>query len=98
MAFPIHRLRRLRRTAALRALVQETTLTTQSLIYPMFVCPGEKIKDEIRSMPGNFRWSVDLLVDECKAISESGIPGVILFGIPESKDATGSGAYDPQGI
>jgi porphobilinogen synthase len=98
MAFPIHRLRRLRRTAALRALVQETTLTTQSLIYPMFVCPGEKIKDAIRSMPGNFRWSVDLLVDECKAILELGIPGVILFGIPEGKDAMGSGAYDPQGI
>jgi len=98
MAFPTHRLRRLRRTPELRALVQETTLTTKSLVYPMFVCPGEKVKDEIRSMPGNFRWSVDLLVEECKAVAELGIPGVIFFGIPDTKDAVGSGAYDPQGI
>jgi len=62
------------------------------------VCPGSKVKDEIKSMPGNYRWSVDLLVDECKSVHDLGIPAVILFGIPESKDEVGSGAYDPDGI
>jgi len=98
MPFPTHRPRRLRRTEALRGLVRETVLSTSSLIYPMFVCPGRKVKDEILSMPGNYRWSVDLLVDECKAVSDLGIPAVILFGIPEKKDDVGSGAYDPKGI
>jgi porphobilinogen synthase len=64
----------------------------------LFVCPGSKVKDEIKSMPGNYRWSVDLLVDECKSAYDLGIPAVILFGIPESKDDVGSGAYDPDGI
>jgi porphobilinogen synthase len=67
-------------------------------VYPLFVCPGSKVKDEIKSMPGNYRWSVDLLVDECKSVHDLGIPAVILFGIPESKDEVGSGAYDPNGI
>ncbi len=98
MPFPVHRLRRLRRTEALRALVQETRLTTHSLVYPLFVCPGAKVKDEIKSMPGNFRWSVDLLVEECKLAFDAGIPAVILFGIPEKKDEVASGAYDPDGI
>jgi porphobilinogen synthase len=98
MAFPIHRPRRLRRTEALRTLVRETRLTTRSLVYPLFVCPGSKVKDEIKSMPGNFRWSVDLLVEECKSAFDAGIPAVILFGIPESKDEVASGAYDPEGI
>ena len=98
MAFPIHRPRRLRRTEALRTLVRETRLTTRSLVYPLFVCPGSRVKDEIKSMPGNFRWSVDLLVEECKSAFDLGIPAVILFGIPESKDEVGSGAYDPDGI
>ena len=98
MPFPVHRLRRLRRNDALRGLVRETTLTTQSLIYPLFVCPGSGVKSEIQSMPGNYRWSVDLLAGECKAVLDAGIPGVILFGIPERKDAEGSGAYDPEGI
>jgi porphobilinogen synthase len=98
MSFPIHRPRRLRRTEALRGLVRETALSTASLVYPMFVCPGSKVKDEISSMPGNFRWSVDLLVEECKAVADLGIPAVILFGIPESKDEVGSGAYDADGI
>src|SRR5579863_6447579 len=98
MPFPTHRPRRLRRTEALRGLVRETALSTRALVYPMFVCPGRKVKDEILSMPGNYRWSVDLLVDECKAISDLGIPAVILFGIPEKKDEVGSGAYDPKGI
>jgi porphobilinogen synthase len=98
MAFPVHRPRRLRRTEVLRTLVRETTLSVRSLIYPLFVCPGSKVKNEISSMPGNYRWSVDRLVEECRAVAEAGIPGVILFGIPESKDEAGSGAYDPDGI
>ncbi len=98
MTFPTHRPRRLRRTEALRDLVRETALSIRSLVYPLFVCPGSKIKDEIHSMPGNYRWSVDLLVDEAKRAHDLGIPAVILFGIPESKDEVGSGAYDPEGI
>jgi len=98
MSFPIHRLRRLRRTETLRSLVRESQLSARSLVYPLFVCPGSKVKDEIKSMPGNYRWSVDLLVDECKSAYDLGIPAVILFGIPESKDDVGSGAYDPDGI
>jgi porphobilinogen synthase len=88
----------LRRTEVLRGLVRENRLNAHSLVYPLFVCPGSKVKDEIKSMPGNYRWSVDLLVDECKAAYDLGIPAVILFGIPESKDEVGSGAYDPNGI
>jgi len=98
MAFPTDRPRRLRRTAAIRNLVQETRLSARSLIYPLFACPGSKVKDEIGSMPGNYRWSVDLLAEECKAVYDLGIPAVILFGIPEAKDEVGSGAYDPDGI
>ncbi|HEV2498211.1 MAG TPA: porphobilinogen synthase [Terriglobia bacterium] len=98
MAYPTHRPRRLRRTKALRRLVRETTLSASSLIYPLFVCPGSGVKEEIRSMPGNFRWSADLLIEECKAVAGSGIPSIILFGIPESKDPEGSGAYDAKGV
>jgi porphobilinogen synthase len=98
MPFPTHRPRRLRRTEALRAFVRETRLNVRSLVYPLFVCPGTKVKDEIKSMPGNYRWSVDGLVEECKSTFDLGIPAVILFGIPESKDEVGSGAYDPDGI
>ncbi len=98
MSFPIHRPRRLRRTEALRGMVRETRLSARSLVYPLFVCPGSGVKDEIRSMPGNFRWSVDLLVEECRSAFDLGIPAVILFGIPESKDEVGFGAYDPEGI
>ena len=98
MAFPTHRPRRLRRTEAIRDLVRETRLSVRSLIYPLFVCPGSKVKDGIPSMPGNYRWSVDLLVEECKAVHGLGIPAVILFGIPEKKDEVGSDAYSPEGI
>jgi porphobilinogen synthase len=98
MPFPTHRPRRLRRTEFLRAMVSETALTTRSLVYPLFVCPGGGVKDEIRSMPGNYRWSVDLLVEECKSVFDLGIPAVILFGIPEQKDEVGSGAYAADGI
>lgn len=98
MSFPTHRPRRLRRSEALRGLVRETELSVRSLVFPLFVCPGAKVKNEIPSMPGNFRWSVDRLVEECKAVFDIGIPAVILFGIPEKKDEMGSGAYDPEGI
>jgi porphobilinogen synthase len=98
MPFPIHRPRRLRRTEALRGFVRETRLSVRSFIYPLFVCPGAQVKDEIKSMPGNYRWSVDRLVEECKSAQDLGVPAVILFGIPGSKDAVGSGAYDPDGI
>jgi porphobilinogen synthase len=98
MAFPTHRPRRLRRTEAIRSLVRETRLSAQSFVYPLFVCPGRKIKEEISSMPGNYRWSVDLLVDECRAARDLGIAAVILFGIPARKDPVGSDACDPKGI
>ena len=98
MSFPAHRPRRLRRTETIRSLVRETRLSARSFIYPLFVCPGTKVRDEIKSMPGNYRWSVDLLVEECKSVHALGIPGVILFGIPEKKDPVGSDAHDPEGI
>jgi porphobilinogen synthase len=78
--------------------VRETRLSAQSFVYPLFVCPGTKVKEEISSMPGNYRWSVDLLVDECRAVHDLGIPAVILFGIPAKKDPAGSDACDPKGI
>jgi len=98
MPFPIHRPRRLRRTETLRQLVSETRLSVRSLVYPLFACPGSQVKQEISSMPGNYRWSVDLLVEECREAAGLGIPAVILFGIPERKDEVGSGAYDAHGI
>jgi porphobilinogen synthase len=98
MPFPTHRPRRLRRTESLRGLIEETRLSPRSLIFPLFVCPGSGVKEGIGSMPGNFRWSVDLLTEECKDVYDLGIPAVILFGIPESKDEVGSGAYNPDGI
>ncbi|MBI4553228.1 MAG: porphobilinogen synthase [Candidatus Latescibacteria bacterium] len=98
MLFPIHRPRRLRRTEALRRMVRETRLSVDDLIEPLFVCPGHRSRQEVGSMPGVFRLSVDLCVDECRRTAEVGIPAVILFGIPESKDAVGSGAYAEDGI
>ncbi len=98
MAFPLHRPRRLRNGERLRGFVRETKLDVGKLVYPLFVCPGSGVTEEIRSMPGNFRWSVDRLVEECRAVADLGIPAVLLFGIPETKDEVGSGAYDPGGI
>lgn len=83
---------------ALRGIVRETRLSPSQLIFPMFVCPGRGVKKEIGSMPGNYQWSVDTLIGEARSIKSLGISGVILFGIPEGKDAQGSGAYDDQGI
>jgi porphobilinogen synthase len=98
MSFPATRLRRTRMNEALRGMVRETRLSPSQLIFPMFVCPGRGVKKEIGSMPGNYQWSVDTLIEEARSIKSLGIAGVILFGIPEAKDARGSGAYDNQGI
>ncbi len=98
MAFPINRPRRLRSTPALRDLVRETHLQPSNFISPLFVVPGEGIKKEIGSMPGNFQMSIDNLVEECREVKSLGIGGVILFGIPASKDEDATGAYDDHGI
>ena len=98
MGFPEQRLRRLRQNENIRRLVRETRLSTDDLIMPLFVRPGKGIKQPIPSMPGNFQMSVDKLVEEVKALEGLGIPGVILFGIPEKKDEMGSDAYSDQGI
>jgi porphobilinogen synthase len=98
MAYPIHRKRRLRRTEQIRSLVRETRLAPSQLILPLFACPGEGVRNEIRSMPGNAQLSVDLLVQECAEAKSLGIGGVLLFGIPETKDEQASGAYDDGGI
>lgn len=92
------RLRRLRRTAALRGLVAETTIRREGLIYPIFVQYGKDIKEEVASMPGVFRYSVDRLGEIADEVLCAGIGGVMLFGIPEEKDERGSGAYDENGI
>ncbi|MCY3774032.1 MAG: porphobilinogen synthase [Gemmatimonadetes bacterium] len=98
MAFPVHRLRRLRRTESLRRMAGETRLSVDDLIYPLFICPGEGVRSPVDSMPGVDRLSVDLGVEVCREVSDLGIPAVMLFGIPESKDAYGSGAYADDGI
>ena len=88
----------MRSSEAIRRMVRETTLTTDNLIYPLFVTYGSGVKDEIGSMPGNYRWSVDRLGKEAKEIASLGIPSVILFGIPETKDDTGTSALDKNGV
>ncbi|MDI6760715.1 MAG: porphobilinogen synthase [Candidatus Brocadiaceae bacterium] len=98
MQFPNYRPRRLRRSEKLRSLVRETSLEVNDLIMPLFVRPGKGIKNEITSMKGNYQMSVDVLVKEVKELEGLGIPGVILFGIPEEKDQKASGAYDEEGI
>ncbi|MDE3057388.1 MAG: porphobilinogen synthase [Bacteroidota bacterium] len=97
-AAPFKRLRRLRMTEAFRSMTRETELSHNDFIYPLFVVPGEKIRHEVKSMPGVFQLSVDQLVRECAEVKTLGIPAVILFGIPEEKDDVGSGAYDENGI
>lgn len=98
MTEPFKRFRRLRMNESIRSMIRETHLRKENLIYPLFVVPGKKIRKEVRSMPGVFQLSVDETVKECAEVAELGIPAVILFGIPESKDDVGSGAYDPHGI
>jgi len=98
MSFPAERPRRLRRSEALRNLVRETLLTTQGLVYPMFVCPGSKVCTEVSSMPGVYQQSVDQLVEECREVESLGVPAVILFGLPKQKDARGSEAVSASGV
>jgi porphobilinogen synthase len=98
MSFPIHRPRRLRRTEGLRNLVRETRLTTAGLIYPMFVCAGTNVRQEVSAMPGVAQQSVDQILEECREVESLGLPGIILFGLPESKDATGASSISPQGV
>ena len=98
MVFPEYRSRRLRRTAPLRALVRETRLSADQLVYPLFVVPGKKVRQQVVSMPGVFRVSVDNLAAEAEALLALGINAVILFGIPEKKDGAGSGAHAKDGI
>jgi porphobilinogen synthase len=88
--------RRLRRSGAIRAMIRETRLSPEMLLYPLFACPGEGQRREIASMPGVFQLSVDEIVREAAAAKADGIPGVLLFGLPEGKDAIGSAAYDPE--
>jgi porphobilinogen synthase len=92
------RFRRLRYNPIVRDMIRETEVSKNDLIYPLFVMPGNKIKNPVKSMPGVFQLSIDSLVEECKEVRDLGIPAVILFGIPEKKDEQGSGAYDPNGI
>jgi porphobilinogen synthase len=98
MSFPETRPRRLRRTPALRKLVRETTLAADNFIYPLFVAPGKGVRREIPSLPGQFHLSVDALTAEVEEIAKLGIPGVILFGLPEKKDEVGSEAWHPDGV
>src|SRR5262249_36935010 len=98
MAFPIQRLRRLRHHELLRRMVRETGLSPADFIYPLFVVEGRDRREEIASMPGQFRLSLDLLVKEAGEIRGLGIPAVILFGIPNQKDERGTSGFDPNGI
>ena len=98
MSFPTHRGRRLRRNEGLRGLVRETRLSVAGLIYPMFVCPGQKVRQEVSSMPGVFQQSADQIVEECREVESLGIPGIILFGLPEKKDARGMSSIAADGV
>ena len=98
MGFPVERPRRLRRSELLRSLVRETDLAPGDLIFPLFVVPGRRVRQEIPSMPGQFNLSVDEAVAEAQEAQSLDLLAVILFGIPPAKDAKGSGAYDPHGI
>jgi len=98
MAFPVTRLRRLRRTAELRNLVCETRLTPDAFVYPMFVCPGEGVRKAVGSMPGVFNLSVDEAVKDAQEVHSLGVPAVILFGLPDKKDDVATGAWVEDGI
>jgi porphobilinogen synthase len=98
MSFPEMRMRRLRRTEPLRSLVRETSLDPGQLIYPLFLCPGEGVRRPVGSMPGVFNLSVDEAVREAEEAARLGLGGLLLFGLPESKDEQGSGAWDENGI
>jgi porphobilinogen synthase len=94
----VKRPRRLRRNSILREMIRETSLDVGDLIYPLFVVPGDNIKEEIDSMPGVYHFSIDLLVEEVKEVRDLGIPAILLFGVPSYKDELGSEAYSEEGI
>jgi porphobilinogen synthase len=98
MPFPIHRPRRLRSSEAIRRVVRETQIEPSDLILPLFICPGEGVRRPISSMPPHCQLSIDAAVEECREIASLGIGGIILFGLPETKDEEATGAYDDQGI
>ncbi|HMW45754.1 MAG TPA: porphobilinogen synthase, partial [Solirubrobacterales bacterium] len=98
MSFPSTRLRRLRRTPALRGLVRETGLSAADLIQPLFVTAGTDLREPVESMPGVNRFSIAALVEEAGEIQAAGIPAVLVFGVPSEKDEAGSGAYDDEGV
>ena len=98
MSFPTMRMRRMRRSEALRRLVRETRLSRDDLVLPLFAVPGTGVREAVGSMPGVFRLSADQIAEEAKAVADLGIPAVILFGIPEQKDARGSGADAADGV
>src|SRR5580693_3773335 len=98
MSFPDTRMRRMRRTESLRALVRETLLEPGDLIYPLFICPGQGVRKEVGSMPGVFNLSVDEAVREAEEAASLGIGGLLLFGLPETKDERGTGAWEDGGI
>jgi len=94
----VNRPRRLRRTPAIRSLVRENTLTKSDLVFPLFVCPGTNVREQVPSMPGSFRFSIDNAVKECKELWDLGIQAIDLFGIPEEKTEDGREAYNDNGI
>jgi porphobilinogen synthase len=98
VSFPLQRPRRLRRSEKLRGLVRENRLSASGFIYPMFVCPGTRIRNEVSAMPGVFQQSADQIVEECREVESLGIPGVILFGLPESKDPQGKSSLAADGV
>ncbi len=98
MPYPINRMRRLRRTQRFRSLVQETRLSPESMIYPIFVCPGENVRTEVNSMPGQYNISIDNAVQVAREAEKAGVAGILLFGLPPEKDEVGSDAYDENGI
>jgi porphobilinogen synthase len=98
MNFPATRMRRLRRTEALRSLVRETHLTPGALIYPLFLCPGEGVRKEVSSMPGVFNLSIDEAVKEAEECAKLGLGGLLLFGLPAEKDEQATGAWSSEGI
>jgi porphobilinogen synthase len=98
MYFPSYRMRRLRRTPAIRDMVRETHLRVDDLIYPLFVIAGENVKNPISSMPGCYQLSITNLLDEVREVVAMGIPAILLFGIPAHKDSAATSAYDPEGV
>ncbi len=98
MGFPANRMRRMRKSESLRALVRETTLDPGDLIYPLFICPGKGVRNPVGSMPGVFNLSVDEAVREAEEAARLGLGGLLLFGLPETKDEQGTGAWDDGGI